>query len=233
MDVEKEAIPEPVKKKSRSYPPLSQFSNERLEDLFFEYADDSSPFEDGDVRVISPQGTMKLLSALRVEADSLEALMLAYYCDCLSPGFFSKDEFIKGLSTLRCDTLDKLKAKFKTFAAEAADRVEEVWKFVFEFVKEKTESKVAKLEDCVPAVTLLLQNSPHADALCAFLRSSNAKVVNLDVWTMLLNFTRKVGPPPIFKGYSEEDAWPVLIDEYVEYSKEAAEAPSPSTILSS
>lgn len=98
-----------------------------------------------------------------------------------------------------------------------------MWTFVFEFVKEKAESKVVKLEDCVPAVALLLKNSPHSASLLSFLRGSTTKVVNGDSWGMLLNFTKKVKGPPLFEGYSELDAWPVLIDEYVEHAKEAAD----------
>ena len=98
-----------------------------------------------------------------------------------------------------------------------------MWKFCFEFLKEKSESKVVKLEDCVPAVALLLKDSPHVGALVSFLRASTTKVVNYDTWGMLLSFTRKVKAPPSFEGYNEADAWPVLVDEYVEHAKEAAE----------
>lgn len=55
------------------------------------------------------------------------------------------------------------------------------------------------------------------------MRASNTKVVNFDTWSMLLSFTRKVKGPPAFEGYNEADAWPVLVDEYVEYAREVEE----------
>ena len=61
-------------------------------------------------------------------------------------------------------------------------------------------------------------------ALVKFLQEGKVKVVNIDTWTNLLNFVQRVGAPPKFENYKEEDAWPVLIDEYVDHAREAAEA---------
>ena len=84
-----------------------------------------------------------------------------------------------------------------------------------------------RLEDAVPAIALLLGATEHATPLVHFLRSEwRGKVVSRDHWAMLLAFVRKVSGPPAFIGYSAEDAWPSLIDEYVEHVKESAAAAS-------
>jgi len=97
---------------------------------------------DGEERALAPAGTLKFLQAVQVDAASVEALMLAFHCGCRSPGYFTHDEFIMGLTRLNCDTTDKLTLKAARFKDEAKERLDEVWKWVFDFLLEKAEAKV-------------------------------------------------------------------------------------------
>lgn len=48
-----------------------------------------------------------------------------------------------------------------------------------------------------------------------FLDESKYKVINKDQWCNILEFSRSVNPD--LKNYDEDGAWPVLLDEFVDW----------------
>ncbi|BFZ60099.1 hypothetical protein YB2330_001121 [Saitoella coloradoensis] len=68
--------------------------------------------------------------------------------------------------------------------------------------------------------TLLLvqQGVPHSKNWVDYLeRQRPVKVVNRDQWLSFWEFTREVEEGDDMKGYSEDQAWPTLIDGFVEW----------------
>ena len=57
---------------------------------------------------------------------------------------------------------------------------------------------------------------------CEFLDESKYKVINKDQWSNVLEFSRSVSPD--LKNYDEDGAWPVLLDEFVEWSRKKMSA---------
>ena len=73
------------------------------------------------------------------------------------------------------------------------------------------------------------RSTPFSSSVCEVSFSASAYAcgeqcsttrITLDQWSSFADFSEKVGPPESgFEGYEEDGAWPLLLDEYVEYSK--------------
>lgn len=61
-----------------------------------------------------------------------------------------------------------------------------------------------------------------------FLDESKYKVINKDQWCNILEFSRSVGPD--LKNYDEDGAWPVLLDEFVDYLRKRRITADPEVI---
>jgi DCN1-like protein 1/2 len=57
----------------------------------------------------------------------------------------------------------------------------------------------------------------YLDLWIKFLEESRVRAINRDTWTLLLEFSKNVNDE--LDNYDPEGAWPVLIDEFVEYAK--------------
>ena len=53
-----------------------------------------------------------------------------------------------------------------------------------------------------------------ADDWCSFLDNNHGKAISNDTWSQVLQFSRQVGEN--LQSYDPNDAWPYLIDEFVE-----------------
>ena len=74
------------------------------------------------------------------------------------------------------------------------------------------------LEQCGSGMKL--RPPPLSLRFAEFLEQCSTTRITLDQWSSSADFSEKVGPPESgFEGYEEDGAWPLLLDEYVEYSK--------------
>ena len=135
------------------------------------------------------------------------------------PGQLSRDEFYNGMGLLGCDSIEALKATTPSLDTGFLERQQfrEFFKFVFQFSREGTHRTIEK--DVVAALLPLAASnrSNHTVQFVEFLEQCSTTRITLDQWTSFLEFSDKVSPPPCFDGYEEDGAWPLLIDEYVEY----------------
>jgi hypothetical protein len=54
----------------------------------------------------------------------------------------------------------------------------------------------------------------HIAPLCAYLEAKpDVNAINADQWTCMLEFVTTMSPD--FSNYSEDEAWPVMLDDYV------------------
>lgn len=142
--------------------------------------------------------------------------------DCKEkPGSITLSEWTRGCETLSVDSWKALKAllpALDTGFVESTD-FKNFYKFCFKFNLSGTHRTLQK-ELVVELLKLVLKDRVSLDRIesfCNFLESSdNYTRITLDQWCSFLDFSNEVGDD--VTNYDEStSAWPVMIDEYVEY----------------
>lgn len=131
---------------------------------------------------------------------------------------FTKEEFTRGMSALRCDSAEKLSSKIPILRQELNEPVKfkEIYNFVYGFSKELG-LRSLPLENAVQLWRLLFsQRFPIIEQWIGFLETREKKYdISKDTWEMLLDFL-EIYERSGLSGYDPSGAWPVLIDEFVE-----------------
>jgi len=190
----------------------TSFSPKRLEELFTKY-------KDAEEDQISPDGMTKFCSDLDVDPADVIMLIIAYHLNAQRMGYFTKDEFVKGLTKMSVDSIAKLKAQFSALREELNDgtKFKEIYRFSFNFGKEP-DQKIIELQMGIGILEVVMGDKPHAKTYVKFLREQTTyKALNLDQWLNFLDFSRSIKQD--FSNYDENSAWPVILDEYAAWSK--------------
>eukprot|EP00727_Mastigamoeba_balamuthi_P007656 m51a1_g3510 hypothetical protein (235) ;mRNA; f:871570-872688 len=190
----------------------AQWSRRKADDLFSKYCG-----EDG---VIGPDQVGKLCEDVGVSPEDVSVLVLSYHLNARAMGYFTRDEWLAGLQRLRVETLAQLRACVKGLAAQLddAETFRKVFRFAFLWSRER-DCKVIDLQTADGLLALLMDGrSCHATPFREFLKEqASYKGVNLDQWTSFLEFTQVVSKD--YTGYDESGAWPVMLDEFVAWSR--------------
>ena len=165
--------------------------------------------------------------------------------DAKQMGFFTRKEWNKGLQDMQCDNISKLKSRIPDLRNHLNDpnSFKNVYRYSFDFCKvslsvllvfnwltlswheQEKDQRSLDLETAKEMMKLLLGKGncwvlfPY---FCEFLDESKYKVINKDQWSNVLEFSRSVSPD--LKNYDEDGAWPVLLDEFVEWSRKKMSA---------
>ena len=133
-------------------------------------------------------------------------------------GIYKKEEFIQGMTTLGCDSIEKLRTKIPILRRELTDsyKFKGIYNFVYGFSRESGVRNLP-LDSAVQLWRLLLsQRFPILETWISFLENRERKYdVSKDTWEMLLDFL-EIYEKEGLAGYDPSGAWPVLIDEFVE-----------------
>lgn len=151
-------------------------------------------------------------------------LILAYEIKAEAMGIFKKDEFIEGLKKLGVDStkkitlcLDELMNNLKQHSY-----LKNLFSYAYKFVCKGTNSRIITLDLAIEIIQMLLNGNCHTKDFCKYLNylmeNDSQKGLNFDQWIMYFEFATSVSSD--FKGYDPNDAWPLIIDEYVEFVKE-------------
>jgi len=190
------------------------FASKKLEEVF-------SNYKDNDEDHIGPAGMEKFCKDLGIEPEDVRMLVLAYHLDAKRMGFFSREAFLQGFQKMNADSVSKMKPLFKGFSNDLEDpnKFKEIYKFAFNWAKDQETQKCLEIETSKQLVAILVgKRSAHTDKFIKFLDEQQSyKVLNLDQWMSFLEFSRSVKGN--FENYDENSAWPVLLDEYVEWAR--------------
>jgi hypothetical protein len=167
--------------------------------------------------VIGPAGLFQLTRDLAVpDKEALWfVLVLSYYMEASTFGRITQNEFRNGMVKLKIESWENFKMRIEMFRIEYGRRMEEIYEYAFKVAKATPVQRVIKLDLAIKIIEALLPNMVHTNNFLEFLRNSKYNVLNGDQWRMFLLFNRVVGED--FREYSVDGAWPVLIDEFVEY----------------
>ncbi len=209
-----------------------QWSSKNAEKLFAQFhrldeeveeTDDEDPADDADGECVqlSSNGLAALFDACGVDADTDEiTLVFAQQCGAKTLGCISKAEFLVGLRALNADSVDQLKLALASLRrkldASGPDR--DLVSFVFDMARESDEVKTIDPQLASGLAALLLHKTALGARLAAFLAEQTVyRGINADQWIGIWEFSRSVGAD--FSGYQEDGAWPIIIDEFVEWAK--------------
>jgi len=97
----------------------------------------------------------------------------------------------------------------------------EFYNFVFNYGKEETQ-KSLDLEMAIALWKLVLKDKfIHLELWIKWLQDNRKHSVSKDEWALLLDFSNQIDKD--MKNYNPEEAWPVLIDDFVEYGRSVLE----------
>ncbi|OMJ84174.1 hypothetical protein SteCoe_14725 [Stentor coeruleus] len=168
---------------------------------------------------IEAEGIQSFCQDLGIDPLDPVTLVFAYYCKAEVMGVFKKEEFIQGLKALGCDSIQKLKNKLPDMRIVLADtkQFKEIYNYVFGFSREAG-CRNLSIDVAIALWRLLLgAKFPMVETWITFLESRGKRHdVSKDTWEMLLDFLEIVQKEGL-QGYDPNSAWPVLIDEFVEF----------------
>uniref|UniRef100_A0A672G863 DCN1-like protein n=1 Tax=Salarias fasciatus TaxID=181472 RepID=A0A672G863_SALFA len=123
------------------------------------------------------------------------------------------------LCLLRCDCMERLKGKLDDLRGELSDSAafRNIYRYAFDFARDKHQRSL-DMDTAKSMLSLLLARSwPLFPVFHRFLEQSKYKGLNKDQWYNVLEFSRTVDAD--LTNYDEDGAWPVLLDEFVQWQK--------------
>lgn len=192
---------------------------DNAEKLFQEIAD-----EDDD-QVAGMEGISNLCEKLNIDPlEDIRVLVLLWKMGANEkPAQISKQEWMQGCAKLQVDSIAKFETVLPGLDIGFLDQTEfkDFYKFCFQFNRQGTHRTLDK-ELVVALLKMVVMEriaKDRLDSFCDFVESQESYTrITLDQWTSFLDFCYEVED---LSSYDEStSAWPVLIDEYVEFMEE-------------
>ncbi|PKI31567.1 DCN1-like protein 4 [Punica granatum] len=189
---------------------------ERIDSLFYSYANGSSG-------LIDPEGIETLCSDMEVDHTDVRILILAWKMQAERQGYFTLDEWRRGLKGLRADTVSKLKKALPDLEREVRrpSNFAEFYAYAFRYCLTEEKQKSIDIESICELLDLVLgsQFRAQVDYLIEYLKIQNDyKVINMDQWMGFLRFCNEISFPD-FSNYDPQLAWPLILDNFVEWMR--------------
>jgi hypothetical protein len=188
------------------------------EGFFLHYADQNEG-------VIGPEGIELLCNDLGVSPSDRRVLILAYIMGCDRMGYISKQQFYTGCQRLNAKTLAGLKKALPQLDAivSTPPTFHSFYSFAFRFCLNEGQ-KILEKDTAVEMLRLVLPEGRFVSEFCEYITiQSDYKLgLNMDQWINFLKFSIEVREDMSNAG--ENPAWPLLIDNFVEWHTSRAAA---------
>ncbi|KAJ3015028.1 UNVERIFIED_CONTAM: DCN1-like protein 1 [Siphonaria sp. JEL0065] len=173
-------------------------------------------YKDADDDIIGVEGTERLCEDLEVDPTDVVTLVLAFHLKCENMCEFSRAGWNEGWAKLNCESLDDMKRAVSHMRSDLDDtqKFREIYLFTFNFAKAENQKSLDKSTAIAFWQLLFTGKYKHIDAWLEFLED-HKNAISKDTWVQFLDFSKKY--PDGFDGYEDDGAWPVLIDEFVEF----------------
>ncbi|XP_058759432.1 uncharacterized protein LOC131633026 isoform X1 [Vicia villosa] len=189
---------------------------ERIDNLFGLYANKS-------MGLIDPDGIEALCKDVNVDHTDVRMLILAWKLKAEKQGYFSKDEWRKGLKSLGADTLPKLKKAINGLKKEVTgpECFEDFYSYAFQYCLTEDKQRSIDIETICELLTIILGSEfpSQVNLLTEYLKIQNDyRALSRDHWISFYRFFKEVSFTDLQK-YDSSQAWPVIVDNFVEWLK--------------
>ncbi|KEQ88276.1 DUF298-domain-containing protein [Aureobasidium pullulans EXF-150] len=206
----------------------STVSKSTLNKLFDKYREDVANEPDE----VNIEGTMALLNDIEVSPEDVGALIFSELVKSPSLGRLTRTEFVDSLAALGIPDIKKLRDTVQQRRQSLAlptfrPTFKQIYKHTFLLARAQGQKAVAldmateywRLLFTSPSLEWTSQNTPWLEWWIEFLQEKYKKSVNKDMWDQTLVFAEKTLADEALSFWSEDSAWPGVIDEFVEYIK--------------
>lgn len=190
------------------------------------YTDLFEQFKSADECSIGPDGVEQLCTAMRVEPSDVLVLVLAWVLRTSQMGYISREEWTSGAARLGAiSSAGALRQELEAIHKQALadiERLRDLHLFTHKFCREGTRKNI-DVQSAKIMLSIVLEPlfGEHVQSLTTFMdtKTSLAKTgVSLDEWMMILQFCREIKPD--CSNFQDDGAWPLLLDDYVEWRRE-------------
>lgn len=201
-------------------PEVIKDDGESTANLFIKYRDIGREEDGHEENYITVSGLVKFAQDLGVDAEDVVMLVVLYKIGSTKQYVVSEYEWNDGWRNLGCSNLSQMRNKLPSLRKELDNKstFKPIYMFAFDYNKVPDQKAFAN-EDAVSAWRLLLTGRyGDIEKWCTFVQDEFKKAVPRDTWQLFFDFAMDVGTD--LNRYNASDAWPLLIDNYVEYLKE-------------
>ncbi|KAL0228438.1 hypothetical protein RCL1_004581 [Eukaryota sp. TZLM3-RCL] len=198
--------------------PVEQIDLTEMERLFDQYKDPNPNIE---TPTITFTGFQELAETVQVPPGDIRWLIFLWKASAKTMGAVTRDEFLEGCRVFKSINLPHFQQKLAdaTELITSPDAFRSFYKWLFNYLKEDPSHKSIALDNAELAWRMvLLDKWDWLEDFIEFLRSqTKVKNINSDLWNQLYSFITVVGTN--LSIYSSDDAWPTVIDSFVEWKK--------------
>tara|TARA_B110001452_G_scaffold35089_1_gene27032 strand:+ start:328 stop:1101 length:774 start_codon:yes stop_codon:yes gene_type:complete len=181
-------------------------------------------YKEPDEDTVQISGTERFCTDLGVDPSNPIMLIICWQMRAKTMCVFTLEEWTLGFTEMGVESVDALKGKFDALRAKLddTDNYRNFYSWCFDFSKEPGHGVRTVPTEVACQMWQLTLGARHPAPVARwleFVQTKGIKVVTKDVWEMLLTFVTTVNQDDM-ADYDDEGAWPVLIDDYVEWFRE-------------
>ncbi|KAK9814982.1 hypothetical protein WJX73_003863 [Symbiochloris irregularis] len=170
---------------------------------------------------IGPEGITKLCQDLGLDPANRKVLVLAWKLRAQRQGFFTREEFCRGMMDLGASDPQHLRRVLDSLeqgVISSSSQFQPFCVYAFKFCLTEPAQRIIDLETAAQMLSIAMAGCPHVEPFTQFLmQQADYKTVNMDQWTGFLRFSQDVKPD--CSNFDEAQAWPLLLDNYVEWRR--------------